>query len=197
MQQIILASKSPRRKELMALCGIDFIAESSDIDETKITEEILSKGRDDKFEELVTMLSYEKANKKSDKYPDALIIGSDTIVVADDRVFGKPKDEEDAYRMLRYLSGKRHQVFTGICILNKKDKILFTDKTEVYFHEYDEQMEKLIRNYIKSGEPFDKAGGYGIQGAGSLFINRIDGDFYSVMGMPVSRVFREIDKIIR
>lgn len=193
MKRLILASKSPRRKELLALCGFDFNTVPADIDEEKITGKILQDiQNDDRFGELVVELSLQKAKHIFEENDDAIVIGSDTLVVCNEKVFGKPKSADDAKRMLTELSGVEHIVYTGVAILSEGLNNTFYDATVVKFHEYDEFMESLIDEYIASGDPFDKAGSYGIQGHGSLLIDYIKGDFYSVMGLPVSRVYRAL-----
>lgn len=193
MKRLILASKSPRRKELLALCGFDFSTVPADIDEEKITDGILRDiNNENRFGELVMELSYQKAKHVFKENGDAIVIGSDTVVVCDGKVFGKPKSKDDAKKMLTDLSGAEHIVYTGVAILSNGLKDVFYDATVVKFHEYDDYMKNLIDEYIASGDPFDKAGSYGIQGAGSLLIESIKGDFYSVMGLPVSRVIRAL-----
>ncbi|WP_425539601.1 Maf family protein [Microaceticoccus formicicus] len=194
MKRLILASKSPRRKELLALCGFDFSTVPADIDEEKITDSILRDiNNENRFSELVMELSYQKAKHVFKENGDAIVIGSDTVVVCDGKVFGKPKSKDDAKKMLTDLSGAEHIVYTGVAILSNGLKDVFYDATVVKFHEYNDYMKNLIDEYIASGDPFDKAGSYGIQGAGSLLIESIKGDFYSVMGLPVSRVSRALD----
>ena len=194
MKRLILASKSPRRKELLALCGFDFNTVPADIDEEKITGSILRDiNNENRFGELVMELSFQKAKHVFKENGDAIVIGSDTVVVCDGKVFGKPKSKDDAKKMLTDLSGAEHIVYTGVSIVSSELKDVFYDATVVKFHEYDEFMKDLIDEYIASGDPFDKAGSYGIQGAGSLLIESIKGDFYSVMGLPVSRVSRSLE----
>ncbi len=194
MKRLILASKSPRRKELLALCGFDFNTVPADIDEEKITGSILRDiNNENRFGELVMELSFQKAKHVFKENGDAIVIGSDTVVVCDGKVFGKPKSKDDAKKMLTDLSGAEHIVYTGVSIVSSELKDVFYDATVVKFHEYDEFMKDLIDDYIASGDPFDKAGSYGIQGAGSLLIESIKGDFYSVMGLPVSRVSRSLE----
>lgn len=179
---IILASGSPRRKELMEQAGYTFTVEVSDADEN-VTD--LAPGA------LVEELSLRKATavaalhpKKEDTYK---IIGSDTIVVQDGNVLGKPADEADARRMLTNLSGRDHEVYTGVTVLTvEKGNVVNTEQ----FHECtkvtmrnisQEEMER----YIASGEPMDKAGAYGIQGGAAIFISGIEGDYYNVVGLPI------------
>ena len=119
------------------------------------------------------------------------IIGADTIVVVNGEILGKPRDESDAKRMLRLLSGTEHSVFTGACIICRNENNAFCDETKVRFFEL---TEREIDAYVASGEPFDKAGGYGIQDTGALLVSGIDGDYYNVMGLPVGRLYRELLK---
>lgn len=116
---------------------------------------------------------------------DAVIISADTIVTLDGKLLGKPKDEEDAFKMLKSLSGRKHDVYTGYCLMRERDAftVCKSVKTEVYFKELDDN---LIRRYIATGEPMDKAGAYGIQGKGALLVDKIDGDYFNVVGLPIS-----------
>ncbi|MBS4208958.1 Maf family protein [Bacillus sp. FJAT-50079] len=179
MSNLILASSSPRRKELLGKLSIPFISHSCDVDETVSTS--LSPS------EIVTVLAKRKAAAVSRQYPQSYIIGSDTIVVSNQLVLGKPKDEKEARQMLRTLSGRVHSVYTGVAVLHDGVEYVFYEKTDVEFWELSEEE---IERYIDSGEPFDKAGAYGIQGLGALFVKSISGDYYSVVGLPVSRLAR-------
>lgn len=182
---IILASSSPRRQELLKLITHSFRIISSDIDET-LPDDIY-------VENCAEYLAEKKAMEVYKKEKNSLIIGCDTVVVINNEILGKPKDKNDAYEMLNKLSGKTHLVITGCCIIYKNDKRLFKQITKV-------EMVNLtvseIEEYILSKEPFGKAGGYAIQGKGALFIKGINGDFYNVMGLPVSRLNRELKDII-
>ena len=165
MQSIILASKSPRRQELIRTITDDVEVRVSDV------EEILPEA-----------ISPEDA-------PDRVVVGADTVVILDGQVLGKPKDREDAVRMLRALSGKTHTVVTGCSIICGEREVSFGDSTRVEFYPLSD---REIDEYIVTGEPFDKAGAYGIQGRGSLFVKGIEGDFFNVMGLPVARLNREL-----
>ncbi len=176
--EIILASKSPRRKQLLALCGVDFKVREADIDE--ILDESVSRV------EAIEKLALHKAQTIWNHHPQALIIGADTIVLIDDEVLNKPVDNEDAKNMLRKLSGRTHQVITGVCLMDKDKVKMFSSVVEVDFCVLDENE---IDNYVNSGEPMDKAGAYGIQGLAATFISAIRGDYYAVMGLPVSKVY--------
>lgn len=172
---IILASKSPRRKELLHYITDDFTIKSADVDET-LPENISPS-------DAVLYLSSIKAEPLNDN--DSIVIGADTVVALDDIILGKPKDDDDARRMLRMLSGKEHSVFTGVTVLKGDKKVSFYSETKVKFYDLTDED---IENYISTREPFDKAGAYGIQGYGSLLVEKIDGDYFNVVGLPISRL---------
>ena len=188
-RRIILASASPRRKELLSQVGFEFDIITSDC------EEITTKT---KPSEVVEELSYLKATDvagKLDKQEKLLIIGSDTVVALDDRIMGKPKDEEDAFMMLKALQGREHSVITGVTMIftepGKADKkIVFSKETKVWFYSMNDDE---IRAYIDTKEPMDKAGSYAIQGLCAAYIERIEGDYNTVVGLPVA----EICKVLR
>ena len=168
---LILASNSPRRKELLAMLGYEFVVKPSDCDEnTDITEPAL----------LVKELSRRKAKAVLCDDEDT-VIGSDTVVAINGSILGKPKDKNDAVNMLRLLSGKTHTVYTGVCVLQKDREISDTISCDVTFKA---MTEKEIINYVECLEPMDKAGAYGIQGKGSAFVQRINGDYFAVVGFP-------------
>ncbi|MPQ42499.1 Maf-like protein [Clostridium tarantellae] len=179
--KVILASKSPRRQELLGRLVDDFEIIESKFDENSI----MFKGNP---EEYVKELSKAKAeavfhNEKS----ESIIISADTVVVHEGRVLGKPKNEEEAYSMLKALSGNTHKVYSGFCVLNTKNASAICDCccTEVKFSKLTNEQ---IQKYIKSEEPFDKAGAYGIQGLGGVFVEGISGCYYNVMGLPINRL---------
>ena len=180
-KQLILASQSPRRKELLERCHIPFITEVADIDETLDSSLSLEQAMED--------LAERKAEKIFEVHPDAVVIGADTIVVLDNEVLGKPADSEDAFRMLKALSGHTHQVMTGVCVMSKEKTVRFCDSSDVEFYPL---TDREIRDYVNTGEPMDKAGSYGIQGEGFFLIRKISGDFYSIMGFPAARVYRTL-----
>jgi len=180
--KIILASGSPRRKELLSYITDDFEVSVSDV------EEIIPENTNP-FE-ASEYLAKLKAESVSEKYPDRLVIGCDTSVILDGEIMGKPADENQCREYLERLSGKIHVVATGCCIILNGISKTFTEFTKVYFRNL---TDSEITDYISSGEPFDKAGGYGIQGKGSLFITRIEGDFFNVVGLPVCRLNTEIN----
>ncbi|MBO7475053.1 MAG: septum formation protein Maf [Ruminococcus sp.] len=183
---IILASASPRRRELMRYITSDFKAVSLDCDES-LPPDIDPMHASEYLANL-------KAKTAFDKYPEDLIIGCDTTVICDGIILGKPKNREQCIECIGLLSRKHiHQVVTG-CSLMYKDKISsFSEITDVIFREL---TDKEIENYADTDEPYDKAGGYGIQGKGSDLIFNIDGDFFNVVGLPVTRLFQELKKFI-
>lgn len=174
--QLILASQSPRRKELMGLFRIPFSVQVADIDETM--DRTLPP-----YDE-VARVSRLKAEATPRKNTD-VVIAADTIVVCNGNVLGKPKDENDAFRMLKMLSGKDHQVMTGLTVLRGDASLVCTEVTDIHFREL---TDKEILAYIRTGEPMDKAGAYGIQGGAALFVEKMAGDYYNVMGLPVCRL---------
>lgn len=181
--KILLASCSPRRRELMRLITDSFSVCSPDFDESRITQQ--------DPEKLAYLLSHFKAKSVSCD-ADTLVIAADTVVVAPDGgIFGKPGDSQEAEEMLRALSGRRHRVITGVTLLSKNHEESFTVCTDVYFRELEAEE---IKAYVSSGEPFDKAGGYGIQGKAALFVQRIDGDYFNVVGFPVCSVYAAVKR---
>ena len=181
MEPIILASKSPRRRELLELAGVPFSVETEDVEET-FDPGLLPA-------EIVRHLSRIKAEAVFKKHPAKTVLGADTIVVLDGGILGKPKDEEEAVRMLQALSGKTHEVFTGVTILSGKTEYSFAERTAVTFYELSEEE---IRTYVSTGEPLDKAGAYGIQGRGVTLVRSIEGDYPNVVGLPVAKVVRAL-----
>ncbi len=182
--EIILASASPRRQELLKFIFPQFKICPSDVDET------LPAGLS--AQKCAEFLAEKKAKKVYEQFPDSMAIGCDTIVVYEDKILGKPHDKEDAFNMLSLLSGKIHKVITGVCIYYGKKVEVFSELTEVEFYPLSETE---INRYIETEEPFDKAGAYGIQGKGALFVKGICGDYFNVVGLPVSRLKKELDKI--
>ena len=183
MQNLILASSSPRRKELLENLLLTFTISSSEVDES------FNPGLSP--EEVVMELANRKAQVVFNKNPNAFVIGADTIVVANHEFLGKPKDEEEAVAMLKILSGAQHDVYTGVSILSPSGSARFYEKTEVWFWELEDDE---IRSYVKSGEPLDKAGAYGIQQLGSMLVKKINGDYFAVVGLPIARTYRELKK---
>lgn len=174
--QVILASQSPRRRELLGLTGLDFRVQAADIDET------MDPGKPPYDE--VARVSRKKADAV-ERGSDDVVIAADTIVVCGDRVLGKPKDEAQAKQMLSLLSGREHQVMTGMTVLRADRAVTVTEVTHIRFREL---TEAEICAYVATGDPMDKAGAYGIQGGGALFVTGMDGDYYNVMGLPVCRL---------
>ena len=178
---LILASKSPRRKELLSLITRDF--------------EIIPAVGEEKADrslppsEYVTELARHKAEEIACSRPDDIVIGADTVVAIGNEILGKPKDEADARRMLKLLSGCEHSVYTGTYITSRNKNTGFCEETKVRFFALSE---REIDDYIATGEPFDKAGAYGIQDLGALLVSGITGDYYNVMGLPVGRLAREL-----
>lgn len=182
--EIVLGSKSARRKELLELMGYDFSVDYVDIDEVvnnyKTPVEYAKK--------VVT----KKGNLISKKYKDKLVICADTIVVLGNEIINKPVDINDARDMISSLSNKEHKVITAVYLKYKDYKKVFYEVTKVYF---DKLSNKEIEDYINTKEPYDKSGGYGIQGIFGKHIKKINGDFYNVMGLPINRLYEEIKKI--
>lgn len=182
---IVLASASPRRKELLKLITDEFDVMPSDINE------MLPEGIES--EKAAQYLAKIKARSIAD-IENKAVIGCDTVVVIDGKILGKPKNREQCQSMLSLLSGRTHCVYTGVCIIYNKREYSFTEKTEVTFHNLSE---REIEEYIETGEPFDKAGGYGIQGKGALLVKEIRGDYFNVVGLPVSTLNRKLKDIIQ
>ena len=174
--QLILASASPRRKELLSLFGIPFVIRAADIDETMDPKA----GPSDE----VARVSRLKALAVP-RTPEDVVVAADTIVVCNGRILGKPKDKDEAVAMLTLLSGRDHQVMTGCTLLRGQRSETFTEVTDLHFRPLSQGE---IRRYVDSGEPMDKAGAYGIQGGAALFCEKLSGDYYNVMGLPVCRL---------
>ena len=182
--QLILASASPRRKALLSLFGIPFTVRAADIDETMDPEK-------PPFDE-VARVSRLKALAVSRGEED-IVIAADTIVVCQGKVLGKPHSEDEAASMLQLLSGRDHQVMTGCTILYGDRQETFTEVTSLHFRPLSE---KEIQKYVQSGEPMDKAGAYGIQGGAALFCEKLEGDYYNVMGLPVCRLYETLCRTV-
>ncbi len=181
--EIILASASPRRKELMQHLGVSFSVMAGDVDETIDTElppYLIC-------EQISLLKASAIASEVKQAGKEAIVIGADTIVVADGSILTKPKDAADAKQILSALSGKWHSVFTGVTVMNTKNakSETFYEETKVHFLPLSQS---TIDAYIQTGEYQDKAGGYGIQGKGALLIDRIDGDYFNVVGLPISKL---------
>lgn len=179
--KVILASGSPRRRELLQLLDIDFTIKVSDICED------LKEGLSN--EELVMDLAFQKAEAIQKDNPSSVVLGFDTLVILDGVPLGKPIDREDGFRMLRSLSGKKHRVLTGCAILSESGDDIFYDYADVFFNP---MTDEEINEYLDTSEPYDKAGAYGIQGYGARYIQKIEGDYYSVMGVPLQKLYNKL-----
>ncbi len=173
---IVLASQSPRRQELLRQVGVSFRVIPSNVDE-QVTHPM-------RPGEMVEHLARSKAREVAGRVPGALVIGADTIVVVDGEVLGKPGDREEAAAMLRRLSGREHQVMTGVAVIHGERELVAHEVTTVRFSPLTEDQ---IRRYVESGEPMDKAGAYGIQGRAAALIHSIEGDYFNVVGLPLNR----------
>ena len=180
-QKIILASKSSRRKQLLSRILDDFKIINSNLDESKIKIDDPAK--------YCRNLSYLKAKTVSKNFKNDIVIGADTIVFLNNTILGKPKDYNEAFNMLKRLSGQTHTVFTGVTILsiNNKVNINFSEKTNVTFYDIPDNQ---IDWYIKNNNPYDKAGSYGIQDGSQLFVKAINGNYENVIGLPISKIYR-------
>jgi septum formation protein len=187
--RLILASRSPRRRELLRGAGFDFDVRPSTVEETASPGETP--------EEFARRAAREKALEvAASAPPESLVLGADTVVVADGEILGKPANAPDAARMLRLLSGVTHRVITGVCIVRAPDRVeaLAHETTFVTFRCLDEEE---IRDYLASGEPFDKAGAYGIQGLASKFVTRVEGCYFNVVGLPVALVCDLLEPLLK
>ncbi len=178
---MILASASPRRRELLQLAGFDFTVETAAVEETY--DPTLPPAK------IVMHLAAVKAEPIARLHPNEPVIGADTVVVLDEAILGKPRDAQDAAAMLRRLSGRVHQVYTGVCLRRGEKSVCFHECTLVRFKELSDE---LIAAYVATGEPMDKAGAYGIQGRGCVLVEGIQGDYFNVVGLPVSRLYDEM-----
>ncbi|MFS0646749.1 Maf family protein [Siminovitchia sp. 179-K 8D1 HS] len=184
MPRLVLASTSPRRKELLDMLHIPFTVCSPKADETIAGSMSPSK--------MVKELAVRKATSGAELHGNSCVIGADTIVSIHGDILGKPSNKEHAFQMLKTLSGQTHSVFTGVAVFFEGAIETFYEKTDVTFWELSETE---IERYIDTGEPFDKAGAYGIQGWGALLVKEVHGDYFSVVGLPVARVARLLEKI--
>ncbi|MEE3427793.1 MAG: Maf family protein [Ruminococcus sp.] len=183
--KVILASASPRRQELLKNIFTEFEIIPADVDET-LNDSI-------KAEEAAQFLARKKAEFISKKYPEALVIGSDTTVVTGEKILGKPADKNDAKNMLCLLSGKTHKVITGVSLFYNGKEKTFSEVTEVVFFNL---TDNEIENYLDTDEWSDKAGAYGIQGKAGLFVEKINGDYNNVVGLPVARLNRVLNDFV-
>jgi septum formation protein len=181
---LILASASPRRCELLRNAGIDFRVEPAHVPEQAL--------RGEPPGQYAQRLARDKALAIFARHPDNAVLGADTVVVVDEHLLGKPRDEQDAARMLRLLSGGTHHVITGVCLLAPAYEQTEAEATEVRFASLSE---RVIANYIATGEPMDKAGAYAIQGMASRWVEGIEGCYFNVVGLPVPRVYRMLRRM--
>lgn len=180
--KLVLASKSPRRSEILKNAGIDFTVRVADADET------IPEGTSP--EDAVVFLAARKA-MAVERSEDETVLGADTVVVLDGEILGKPKDKNDAFNMIKQLSGRVHSVFTGVCAIGNGTSMTFSEETKVEFYKLSDEE---INTYINTDEPYDKAGAYGIQGLASKFIRAIEGDYFNVVGLPISAIYQKILK---
>lgn len=216
-KHVILGSASPRRRELLEQIGIEFEIAISDAEEyykSTVPEEIVKELALMKAENVAGELRRKENASKNESVKhtyesdegvhevqlcNKVILGADTIVVCDGEILGKPSDEEAAFSMLKRLQGRMHQVYTGVAVLDfdengKHHLIDHTEETKVYVHE---MTDEEIRCYIASGDPLDKAGAYGIQGRFAAFIDRIEGDYYNVVGLPVAYLYQQLKGLLK
>ncbi len=185
MKKIVLASKSLRRKQILEQVGLKFSVDVSNFDEKTVSAK--------KPGELVKLLSLAKANAVADKYKDAIVIGSDTVVVLGSEILGKPETKKEAKKMLEKLSGKTHFVFSGYAIIDTKDNKTISGyvKTKVKFKDL---TDKEISTYVTKCEVLDKAGAYAIQDKAAVFIEYIQGDYLSIVGLPLAAIYKALKK---
>lgn len=185
-RRLILASASPRRQELLQDLSYPFDIVAADCEEYF-----------DRFLPIasaIEQIARQKALTVWEQHPEAVVLGADTMVCYKDQMMGKPENREDAYRMLKQLSGKTHTVVSGVAIVWKGKAELFHEKTSVTFYELEEE---LLERYLDSNEPYDKAGAYGIQGMGKLFVRELRGDYFNVMGLPIAAVYRHLKAYLK
>lgn len=197
--KLILASGSPRRKELLLQAGLDFEVQVSDVEEiinTSIPEELVVSLARQKAGAVCSMLLEREKNEERQRGDKReIILAADTVVAYEQSILGKPKDRDEAVRMINLLQGKTHQVYTGVVLMDMKEQreiVTFAEKTDVLVRK---MTVPQIEAYVDTGEPYDKAGGYGIQGGFAAYIPEIRGDYYNVVGLPLSRVCQELDKL--
>ncbi|NLJ93972.1 MAG: septum formation protein Maf [Clostridiaceae bacterium] len=203
-KKIILASHSQRRFELLKMLGFDFEVKTQSINERAIEESLTASFFTSNSNRalgvlLTEKLSLEKAKAvwqtlSSSIRANFLVLAADTCVILNNKIYGKPKDHAEAKAMLTELSGNTHQVYTGVTIISNKDTTTFSNVADVTFCDLDEVQKNLINQYVLTDDPLDKAGAYGIQGPASVLIKEIKGDFFTIMGLPVQKVYREILK---
>jgi septum formation protein len=198
-KRIILASASPRRRELLSLVTDKFEVLTADVDERAAEIRMEEDGVpalkvSEHLAEIKAKAVFDSLSEEEKE--NSIVIGADTSVILGDVIYGKPEDREDAVRMLSSMCGKEHVVATGVALFAGSKKNVFTEETRVEFYRLDEFQSKLISDYCDSGSPYDKAGSYGIQDMGALLIKRIDGDYSNVVGLPVARLARELANLL-
>ena len=185
-RKIVLASRSPRRKRLLQQIGLEFEVRESDYQEdmSKISDPI----------ELAKFLAFKKAENVAKNYKDAIVIGTDTFTILDNKFIGKPEDKADARKILKNFSGREHKVITGLAIIDTKNgqTVKTTGEAIIKFRQLDDQE---IEDYIKTGEPLDTAGGYNIMSRGAILMESLRGDYYVVVGLPLSQLYVELRKM--
>lgn len=181
---MILASASPRRKEILENFGFSFKTITKSVEETSYKDII---------EERIKEIAEKKVRAVAEEFPNENVVGADTMVILDKKILGKPHNKEEAFCMLKSLSGKSHEVITAFSIININKNVVYSDfeVTKVFFKDLSDEE---INWYIDTKEPMDKAGAYGIQGKGALFVEKIEGDFFSVMGFPIGKFVRFLSK---
>ena len=183
--RIILASQSPRRRELLEMLGYPFEVKVSEAEE-KITSTNPA--------QVTEELSCQKAETVAEMIQEGLVIGADTVVSQDDKILGKPMDRQDAREMIQILQGRNHKVYTGVTVIERKAgwevrRVTFSEETIV---KVASMTSKEVEQYISLPEPYDKAGGYGIQGKGALLVEKIEGDYFNIVGLPISLLYKEL-----
>ena len=194
----ILASQSPRRRLILEQMGLSFRVESSQVDEAAIQSQLAADqaGQPAGPGLLVEALAGAKAREVANRHPQDLVLGADTVVVWAGHILGKPHRPEEAVSMLRQLSGHAHEVYTGVALIGPGHEAVFHDVAKVQFNELDDYQEAAIQAYVASGQAQDKAGAYGIQDAGANLISGIQGDFYTVMGLPLARTRKLLYQLV-
>lgn len=185
MKKLILASASPRRKELLSLAGYEFEVCVKSVDES------VPDGTEP--EKAVEITARKKALAVAGDYPNAAVIGADTVVVCDGKILGKPADTNHAKEMLSMLSGREHLVMTGVCIVHDGEIETYHAVSRVHFYELSDED---IEAYVATGEPMDKAGAYGIQGKGCVLVEKIEGDYFNIVGLPIASLNARLKKIL-
>ena len=197
--KVILGSASPRRRDILTRAGIEYEVIVSDVEEAvsktdpvEVVEELSGQKAEDVWDKAVKLYSAKQDDINAYSEDELLVIGADTIVALDGVIYGKPKDRQDAIRMLKNLSGRTHQVYTGVTVINGGRRISFAAATDVSVYEVSD---KEIERYVDSGEPMDKAGAYAIQGGFARYIKEIRGEYNNVVGFPIARLIYELKRL--